>query len=229
MSSETLGLLCLTLLAWGVANLFYDRMGKPAWCHPLIIAAPLVFLPAWALGVDWPAYRSASSGLSYLLAPGVVALAIPLTQEWPALKTHWRMLCLATLLGAAFAAASAWLLAWSAGAPGDILLSIAPKSVTSAIALGIIDQTGGLAPLTAAVVLVTGIVGALAGPPLFRWMGIDDPRVIGFTLGLVAHIVGTARAASYGRQAAAYAGLGMGLTGIVTAIFLPLLLGQASA
>lgn len=225
MSTQALLVLAGMLALWHAADSLYQRFGSPAWLHPLIIAAPPVFLLAWLAGMEWPEFQQSARPLEFLLAPAVVALALPLASQGRAMLALWRPLLIAMVLGSLVAAATALGLASLAGAPESILLSVAPKSVTNPIALGIIEQTGGIAPLTAAVVLVTGIAGALMGPPIFRLMRIDDPRVIGFTLGLVAHIVGTARAAEYGSKAVAFAGLGMGLTGITTAWLLPPMLG----
>jgi putative effector of murein hydrolase len=114
-------------------------------------------------------------------------------------------------------------LAWLAGGRDQTLLSIAPKSVTTPIAMGIAEQIGGLPSLAAGIVLLTGAVGAVAARPLFRIAGIRDERAQGFALGIAAHGFGTAHALTIGLRAGAFAGLGLGMAGLLTAFLLPVI------
>jgi putative effector of murein hydrolase len=127
-----------------------------------------------------------------------------------------------TFGGAGIAVAMAVGVAWLLGASDEVLRSVATKSITTPIALSVSEIIEGIPRLAAACVVITGVVGAALGPGLLARAGISDHRVIGFTLGLTAHGIGTARAFDISPQAGAFASLGMGLTGLVTAAFLPL-------
>jgi putative effector of murein hydrolase len=133
-------------------------------------------------------------------------------------------LLLVLLVGSFTAAVSAWGLGALLGASRESLISLATKSVTTPIAMAVAERLGGLASLTAVLVIVTGIVGALCASSLYRWLRVDDPAVRGFALGLAAHGIGTARAFQLGEQVGAFAALGMGLNGLLTSFALPWLL-----
>jgi putative effector of murein hydrolase len=109
------------------------------------------------------------------------------------------------------------------GAPRDALVSLAPKSVTAAVAMGIAEQLGGLPSLTAALVILTGILGAIVGPAVLRLVRVRDEAAAGFAMGVASHGIGTARAFQLGERAGAFSGLGMGLNALVTALLLPAL------
>jgi putative effector of murein hydrolase len=115
------------------------------------------------------------------------------------------------------------------GGSTSIVLSLAPKSVTAPIAMGIAERIGGLPSLTAVLVVTTGILGAVLGPPLLRLLRVDDDAVQGFAIGVAAHGIGTARAFQISESAGAFAGLAMGLNGVVTALLLPVALQLAGA
>ena len=125
------------------------------------------------------------------------------------------------MIGAALAAGISIYLAWLLGAPEAVVGSLAPKSITTPIAVEVAKSTDGLVSLTAGAVAITGIVGALLGGLIFRLLRVHDDRIRGFALGLVAHAIGTARAFEYGEKAGAFASLALGLTGLLTALALP--------
>jgi len=114
-------------------------------------------------------------------------------------------------------------LGWLLGLDSQTLLSMLPKSVTTPIAMGVTEQIGGLPSLTAVLVILTGITGAVIGIPLLRLLGVRDPVAKGFAMGVAAHGIGTARAFEHSERAGAYSGLGMGLNGALTALLVPLL------
>ena len=197
-------------------------LGAPAWCPPILVAALLLAGVLAALSIDYADYRRGAAWLMLLLGPATVALGLPLHQQMPQVRALWRPLlaCLpvAALLAAAYAVGIAWLL----GAPPEILASLAPKSVTAPIAIGITEQIGGSVSLMMGGLLVTG-VAAIGFVALFaRLLGIRDERILGLALGLNGHALGTVRAFEIGPVAGAFASLGMSLTGIFSALFLPL-------
>jgi putative effector of murein hydrolase len=129
----------------------------------------------------------------------------------------------ALLAGSLTAIVSAVTIAWLLGADATTLRSLAPKSVTTPIAMAVAQQIGGLPSLTAVLVILTGIVGAMVVSPLFNALGVRDPRARGFAAGLAAHGIGTARAFQVSELAGTFAGTAMGLNGLLTAILVPLL------
>ncbi len=213
-----------TTLVYRLALHAFERSGRNSLLHPLI-TAPLVIAGTLVLfSVDFTRYESGAQILTWMLGPATVALAIPLYHQASNIRRHGAAVILTTLLGGAIAVALAMGAAALAGADQEVIRSLASKSVTTPIALSLSELLGGIAQLAAGAVIITGVCGALCGPPLLHSMGITDNRVIGFTLGVTAHGIGTARAFTIDRQAGAYASLGMGLTGMLTAFILPLIL-----
>jgi putative effector of murein hydrolase len=133
-------------------------------------------------------------------------------------------MAMALLAGSVTAIVSAVVVAWALGASRETLASLAPKSVTTPIAMAVSERLGGLPSLTAALVILTGIVGAMTATPLLDVLGIRDWRARGFGIGVAAHGIGTARAFQVDQLAGTFAGIAMGLNGLVTALLAPLLL-----
>jgi putative effector of murein hydrolase len=150
---------------------------------------------------------------------------VPLYTHFSKVRRAALPMLAALLVGALVAVGSAVGIALTLGGSSETVASLAPKSVTTPIAMGIAEQIGGLPSLTAVLVIITGIVGAMSGGPLFDLLGIRDWRARGFAIGLAAHGIGTARAFQVNEVAGTFAGIAMGLNGLVTAILAPLLLG----
>ncbi len=130
-------------------------------------------------------------------------------------------LLVALVAGSLTAALSAWGLGALLGGSRESLMSLAPKSVTTPIAMGVAERLGGLPSLTAVLVISTGIIGAVFARYLYRGLRIEDPAVRGFAIGIASHGIGTARAFQVSEQAGAFAALAMGLNGLITAVSLP--------
>jgi predicted murein hydrolase (TIGR00659 family) len=213
--------LLLTLGSYRLGQWLYGRSNSFPLLHPFLLAMiPVASLLLW-LDIPYERYREQTFLLEFLLGPATVALAWPLYRQLHTIRRVWRPVLITTLAGAGLAGGISLTLAAWLDAPPLVLGSVAPKSITTPIALEVIPFTGGNAPLTAGLVAITGILGALLGPPVFRLMRISDDRVRGFTLGLVGHGIGTARAFEYSERAGAFASLALGLTGAVTATLLP--------
>lgn len=211
----------LTLLSYRFGQWLYGRSNSFPLLHPFLVATvPVVLVLLW-VGMEYSQYLAQTAPLQFLLGPATVALAWPLYRQLRTISSVWKPVLLTTLIGASLAAGVAVLLAWWLDAPEAVLASLVTKSITTPIAIELMASTGGYASLAAGVVAITGIVGAMAAPLVFRWLNITDDRVRGFTLGLVAHAIGTARAFEYGERAGAFAGLALGLTGLFTALSLP--------
>ncbi len=218
--SPLFGLL-LTLASYRLGQWLYSRSHHHPLLHPLLVAAVPVSTILLLVNLDYEAYLRQTSLLHFLLGPATVALAWPLYRQLRSIRNVWQPVLVTTAVGAVLTVAIALLIAWLLAAPGEVLASLATKSITTPIAIETATLIGGYASLAAGIVAITGITGALAAPPVFRWLRITDDRVRGFTLGLVAHAIGTARAFEYSERAGAFASLALGLTGLLTALVLP--------
>ena len=178
----------------------------------------------WFTETPYETYFEGAQFVHFLLGPATVALAVPLFANLERLRRDLVPLLGALLAGSFTAVVSATGIAWLAGASRETVLSLAPKSVTTPIAMGVAEKLGGLPSLTAVLVVSTGIIGAVLARSVLAGLRIDDDVVSGFALGVAAHGIGTARGFQVSATMGAFAGLAMGLNGIVTAILLPLLL-----
>lgn len=224
LSATPLFGLTATLVAYLLAQAVYVRLGQPPWANPVLWTVLALALLLGATGTPYPTYFSGAQFIHFLLGPATVALAIPLYAQWDKLRREWRALTLALLCGSVTAAGSAVLFAWVLGAGPVTLKSLAPKSVTTPIAMGIAEKIGGLPSLTAVLVVCTGIIGAVLAKYILDALRIADHAARGFSVGVAAHGIGTARAFQVSEEAGAFAGLGMGLNGVLTAVTVPLAL-----
>ncbi|MGV8893939.1 MAG: LrgB family protein [Burkholderiaceae bacterium] len=216
--------LTATLLAYQIAFSIYTRAKFSPLANPVAIAVALIVLVLTATGTSYQTYFDGAQFVHFLLGPVTVALAIPLYQQIAKLKRDWFALLMGAIIGSVAAIATAMAVAKWLGASTATILSIAPKSVTMSIAMGVAEKIGGLPSLTAVLVMVTGVLGAVMARGILSLMKITDASTCGFALGVTAHGIGTARAFQVSEQMGAFAGLAMGLSGILTAIFLPLAL-----
>lgn len=216
--------LTATLLAYRIAYAVYARSRFHPIANPVAIAVALLLLVLVPTGTPYQTYFDGAQFVHFLLGPATVALAIPLYLQLDKLRRNWFALLVSAFCGSAAAAASGMLVAAMLGASPEIVLSLAPKSVTTPIAMGVSEKIGGLPSLTAVLVILTGILGAAGARYLFDWMKIREHSVRGFALGVTSHGIGTARGFQVSDEMGAFSGLGMGLSGVLTALFLPLAL-----
>ncbi len=212
----------LTLAAYLAGMALFERMGRPSWCPGVLIGAVLTAAGLWLLRLDVADYQRHVAALTLLLGPATVALAVPLYQQRRHIVALWRPILCCLPLAALLAALYAVLIAWLLGAPPIVLASLAPKSVTAPLSIGIVEQIGGSVSLMLGGLLITGVLTTLCVSLLARLLNITDPRILGFALGVNGHAIGIVRAFELGPTAGAFASLGMSLTGIFTALFLPL-------
>ncbi len=217
--------LALTLVVYHGAFLVYQRAGFNPLANPVAMAVMVLATLLWVTGTPYATYFEGAQFVHFLLGPATVALAVPLFEQLPRLRRLWLPLLGALVAGSVAAAVSAVLVGWALGASRATLASLAPKSVTSPVAMGIAEKIGGIPSLTAVLVAATGIIGAASARSLFNAMRISDPTVRGFALGTAAHGIGTARAFQVSDEMGAFAGLAMGLSALFSAVALPLLGG----
>ena len=211
-----------TIAAYVVAVRLQRWSGGSAIFNPTLIAILLLALAVRLSGMDYPDYARSAGVVTFALSPAVALLAVPLFRQRQLIRDSARIILGSLALGLPTGVLSATGIAWLLHADRVTILSLAPKSTTAGIAIGISEKIGGAPSLTAVLVIMTGITGAVIGPFVTRQMGVSDPRSVGLAMGIASHGIGTARALQTGETAGAFAGLGMSLNGILTAILLPL-------
>jgi predicted murein hydrolase (TIGR00659 family) len=216
--------LTATLLAYIAAYRIYEHSGLNPVANPVLLAVVLLAVLLWGTGTPYATYFEGAQFVHFLLGPATVALAVPLYEQRAQLARLALPLAAGLAAGVLTAVASAVGLAWLFGASRETLLSLAPKSVTTPIAMGIAEKIGGLPSLTAVLVILTGMTGAVIARPLLNLLRIRTPATRGFALGVAAHGIGTARAFQISEEMGALAGLAMGLSALATALVAPLLL-----
>ena len=224
LSATPLFWLTMTLVAYQMAHWIYRRCGAHPIANPVLIAVILLLALLTLTGTPYDTYFSGAQFVHFLLGPATVALAVLLYGQFQRLVGLAGPLLIALLGGSMTAMLSALFVGHWAGGSLPTLLSLAPKSVTTPIAMGIAERIGGHPSLAAVMVIATGILGAITAQTLFRWLQIKDEAVGGFALGVAAHGIGTARAFQVSETMGAFAALGMGLNGLLTALALPTLI-----
>lgn len=217
--------LTVTLVAYQAGMWLYRRSGMNPLCNPVLLAILALVALLSLTGTKYETYFQGAQFVHFLLGPATVALAVPLYRQWDSLRRSWLSISAALLVGSITAIGTAVGIAWICGGSPSVLLALAPKSVTAPIAMGIAEKIGGLPSLTAVLVILTGITGAVFGGWVLDLVKVRDWRARGLAIGTASHGIGTARALQLNDIAGAYAGLAMGLNGLATAILLPLLVG----
>ena len=219
-ASPLLGL-TLTLLAYQAAFAIYRRSGCHPLANPVLVAVSALVAFLMLTGTRYETYFAGAQFVHFLLGPATVALAIPLYTQIRRVRAMLLPVVAGLIAGSATAALSAVAVARLLDASPATQLSLAPKSVTTPIAMGVAERIGGIPSLTAVLVIITGILGAVGGRYVFDALRVRDPAIRGFAIGVASHGIGTARAFQVSEQSGAFAALAMGLNGALTALLLP--------
>lgn len=218
LAAEPLVWLTATLAAYACADWISERLDRHPLVNPVAISAAALIVLLSLTGTRYPVYFEGAQFVHFLLGPATVALAVPLWRNIAAVRRSLLPIAAALVAGSLTAVASALAIAWLFGAPGPVLASLAPKSVTAPIAMGLAEQLGGIPSLAAVLVIATGILGAVIVTPLMNALGIRDFAARGFAVGVTSHGIGTARAFQVDEVAGTFSGIGMGLNGALTAL-----------
>ena len=216
--------LALTVSVYVAGEALYRRLGRHPLVHPVLTSVTVLAAVLILSGTPYSAYFEGAQFVHFLLGPAIVALAVPLHRELHREQAMAIPLTAALLAGSVTAVVTAVTTARLGGASRETLLSLAPKSATAPVAMGIAERLGGLPSLTASLVVLTGVLGAVIGPVLLRRLRISDPAATGFALGVASHGLGTARAFEISETAGAFGGLGMGLNALATSLLVPALI-----
>lgn len=215
--------LTLTVGAYAIADRLSLAANRQPLLNPVVIAAAIIIACLAATGTDFQTYFAGAQFVHFLLGTATVALSVPLVENWPTVRRSALPIAVSLVVGASVAVVSAVGVGYLFGLPREILVTLAPKSVTTPVAMGISETLGGIPSLTAVLVITTGVLGAILVTPLMNLLGMKDLRARGFAAGVCAHGIGTARAFQVDPLAGAFAGIGMALNAAATALLVPLL------
>jgi len=208
----------------GAYQLVLAGFEKTRWIflQPVLVSMLLVIGVLLTCGLSYAEYRKSTEIMSILLGPATVALAVPLYLNLRRIRQLFWPIFTTLVIGGVLATGLCVLLGWWFGAEHRMLMTMAPKSVTSPIAMLVAEQIGGVAALAAVFVLITGVIGAMIGPAYLSRLGVHSPEARGMALGMTAHAVGKSVALQESEECGAFAALAMSLMGVATAVFLPL-------
>ncbi len=216
-------LLLLTLAAYRLGREVRDRTGGHALAQPALVAIITVALTITALDIDYATYLDGTQVLVFLLGPATVALAVPLHRQLSRLRGFVLPLLVAIPVGVVVSVTTGVLLVRALGGGELLERTMAPKAATTPVSIALSESLGGIAPLTAVLAILIGIVGAVLGPAVLTLARVRERRARGLALGAVSHGIGTSRALVENETEGAFAGLSMGLTALATSLALPVL------
>ena len=214
----------LTLAAFALGTVINKVTGKAIF-NPLLLGGIFVILFLSVCNISYGDYKTSSAPVSYLLLPATVALAIPLYEKLDLLKKNASAIIAGIAVGTLVSLGSALVLALAMDLTKEQYITLLPKSVTTAISMDVSAELGGIVALTGAIVIVTGIVGALVAETVCKVFHITDPIAKGVGLGTAAHAVGTSKALQMGEVEGAMSGLSIAVAGVLTAVLCPVFVG----
>ena len=221
--SNEIFLIALTFIAFLGAQLLQRRFGVKL-LNPILVSIIVLIVILSSAGIDYDTYRAGGKYIEFWLKPAVVALGLPLYKQLSTIKKQLLPLLLSELAGCVAGIVSVVALAELLGASREIIMSLAPKAVTTPIAMEISAAVGGIPALTAAVVVCTGIFGGMAGFKIVKFSHVKSPIAKGLSIGTAAHAIGTSAAMERGERYGAFSSLGLTLNGLLTALLAPFIL-----
>ncbi|MEE8662454.1 MAG: LrgB family protein [Acetobacter sp.] len=222
--TQSLFWLCMTLFMFGLGVRLQIWLGRVPWANPVLFTIFFISCALFITQTPYVSYLKSVQVINFLLGPATVALAIPLAASFRLVMKSLPEMTLALLAGSATSVISGVAFVTLLGGSRDVALSMAPKAVTTPIAIAITAQIGGIPALTAAFAILGGIIAAMTGESLLRRLGIADWRAHGLAAGIAGSGIAAAQVAQRDPIGAAFAALGIGLNGLVTAILVPLIL-----
>ncbi|MGQ0566706.1 MAG: LrgB family protein [Gemmobacter sp.] len=216
--------LAATLAAYAIGDAAWRASGKSPLVNAVPVAVVILAVILWSTATPYATYFEGAQFVHFLLGPATVALALPLYEARHHVRRAALPIIAALLAGSLTAMVSTLAIAHAFGVTGEVFASLAAKSTTAPVAIGIAQAVGGSPTLTAVLVILTGITGAVVATPLLNLLGLTDWRARGFAVGVAAHGLGTARAMQVHPVAGAFAGLGMGMNAVLTALLAPAIL-----
>lgn len=207
----------LSLLAYGMGCAIKSKF-KKALFNPLLISIAITIAVLVVSGIDYETYNEGANILTWLLTPATVCLAVPLYEKIGLLKDNWKAIFAGITTGVLTSLVCILLMAVLFGFTHEEYITFLPKSITTAIGIGVSEEMGGYTELTAAIIIITGVVGNVIAPFICKVGKITEPIAKGIAIGTSAHAVGTARALEMGETEGAMSSLSIGVAGILTVI-----------
>ncbi|MCQ2510693.1 MAG: LrgB family protein [Lachnospiraceae bacterium] len=214
----------LSLLAY-MAGVGLKKKFKVGLFNPLLVSM-LISIAVLKVGrIEYEVYNQGAKYLSYLLTPATVCLAIPLYQKWELLKRNYKAVVCGLLAGTITSLVTVFVLAKICGLDHASYVTLLPKSITTAIGMGVSEELGGYVTITVAVIIITGVLGNMIGEVICKVFRITEPISKGLAFGSAAHAIGTAKAIEIGEVEGAMSGLAIAVSGIFTVVLVPLFAG----
>lgn len=213
----------LTIIIYWLAQKLQAKTGILL-LNPILITIVIIITGLMVFNIDYETYHRGSRYIDFLLKPAVVALGVPLYRQLEVIKKQAWIILISQLAGCLAGIVSVVFIAWLMGASKEIIFSLAPKSVTTPIAIEISRSIGGIAPLTASVVIVVGVFGAVFGYSILKLTGVKNPLSQSLSMGNAAHAIGTSKSMEISPAFGAMSSIGLIVNGIFTAILAPYVL-----
>lgn len=207
----------ISILAYE-AGVFLKKKTKLSVCNPLLVSVIAVMLVLAVFHIDYETYKQGADLLSYLLTPATVCLAIPLYEQLPLLKKNFKAVMAGIVSGVITSLTAILAMAVIFGLSREEYVTLLPKSITTAIGMGVSEELGGIVTITVAVIIVTGILGNVIGEYVCRLFKIEEPIAKGVALGSASHAIGTARAMEMGEIEGAMSSLSIAVAGLLTVV-----------
>ncbi len=205
----------ISILGYGLGALLKKRIKSPL-INPLLISIVLTIAALLLLKIDYQSYYSGAQHLSWLLTPATVALAVPLYEKFELLKHNAAAIFAGIFAGVLSSLGSVLGLAALFGFSHEEYVTFLPKSITTAIGMGVSEELGGIVPITAGVIIVTGLLGNILAEVVLKLFRITEPVAKGIALGTSAHAIGTAKAMELGEAEGAMSSLSIAVSGMIT-------------
>ena len=203
---------------------FLKKWVKTSLFNPLLISSLLIILILSLLKIEYSEYNQGAQWLHFMLTPATIVLAVPLYQQFKLLEKHALVIFLGVLSGVIASLISVYLLSLLFGLDQTMLITLLPKSITAAIAIGVAEEYQGIVTITVAAVIITGITGNVIAEPVCKFFRIKNPIAKGIAIGTSSHVVGTSKAMEMGEVEGAMSSLAIVVAGLTTVILLSFIL-----
>lgn len=217
-------LMGVTVSVYSISNWCFEKTGRIGLLHPVLVCIIALGGGLQYFDIPYEKYFQSVEALHWLLGTATVALAVPLLDQFARIKSLLLPVVITLLVTGFSGVFFIWGVANILGLPEKIILSLMVRSITTPIAVGVTEEIGGYPSLAAVFVVFVGVIGAVVGLPILKWLGVRDSANQGLAMGFSAHAIGTARAFQENEMCGAFAALGMGIMGLATAILLPFVL-----
>lgn len=202
----------------------WQKKHKKVWLNPMLLAIAVIIPTLIYYGITFEVYRSNTYLLHQLLDVAIVALGFPLYQQFSQIKQQWKVLLLLLTLGAILVIVISFTITLLLVNSNSIAIALALKSITTPIALSLIDEVGGSASINAFAIIIAGVLGAVIGPKWLSWLKVDNAASQGLAIGAASHAIGTATISKISYVHGAYGSLALIVSAVITAILSPTLI-----